>query len=111
MLKKILFQAHWLVGITAGVILGFVGTTGAILAFETPIQNWLNRDVRTVVQPETAALSLDALTEAIRKQAPGKRVASLQISSDPTAAVRVVFAPDATAGGAGRGPGRGETRY
>jgi sulfite reductase (NADPH) flavoprotein alpha-component len=42
-LKKILFQAHWLVGITAGVILAIVGATGAILAFETPIQNWLNR--------------------------------------------------------------------
>ena len=111
MLRKILFQAHWLVGITAGVILGVVGTTGAILAFETPIQNWLNRDVRTVVQPGTAALSLDALTEAVRKQAPGKRITSLQISADPTAAVRIVFAPDATANASGRGPQRGETRY
>jgi sulfite reductase (NADPH) flavoprotein alpha-component len=111
MFKKILFQAHWLVGITAGIILGIVGATGAILAFETPIQNWLNRDVRTVMQPGTAALSLDALTEAIRKQAPAKRIASLQMSADPTTAVRIVFAPDANAAGAGRGPGRGETRY
>lgn len=101
MLKKILFQAHWLVGITAGIILAIVGTTGAILAFETPIQNWLNRDVRTVVQPTTAALSLDALTAAIARQAPDKRMTSLQISADPAAAVRLVFA----------GPGRGETRY
>jgi sulfite reductase (NADPH) flavoprotein alpha-component len=101
MLKKILFQAHWLVGITAGVILAIVGATGAILAFETPIQNWLNRDVRTVMQPATAALSLDALTAAITRQAPDKRITSLQISADPTAAVRLVFA----------GPGRGETRY
>jgi sulfite reductase (NADPH) flavoprotein alpha-component len=101
MLKKILFQAHWLVGITAGVVLAIVGATGAILAFETPIQNWLNRDVRTVVQPGTAALSLDALTAAIAKQAPDKQITSLQVSADPTAAVRLVFA----------GSGRGETRY
>lgn len=101
MLKKILFQAHWLVGITAGVILAIVGTTGAILAFETPIQNWLNRDVRTVAQTGQPALSLNALSAAIAQQAPDKRITSLQVSSDPTAAVRLVFA----------GPGRGETRY
>jgi sulfite reductase (NADPH) flavoprotein alpha-component len=109
MFRKILFQAHWLVGITAGVILAIVGTTGAILAFETPIQNWLNRDVRTVAQPGTDALALDALTEAIRKQVPAKRIASLQISAEPAAAVRIVFAPEANT--PGRGSARGETRY
>lgn len=111
MLKKILFQAHWLVGITAGVILAIVGATGAILAFETPIQNWLNRDVRNVAQPGPSALPLDALTETIREQAPGKRIASLQVSADPTATVRIVFAPDANANASSRGPARGETRY
>ncbi|HVF17815.1 MAG TPA: PepSY-associated TM helix domain-containing protein [Steroidobacteraceae bacterium] len=116
MLKKILFQVHWFIGITAGLILAIVGSTGALLAFETPIQNWLNRDARTVVapSPESPMLSPTAMIRAIAEQAAGKRVTSLQFSGDPSMAVRVNFAPPAggasSAGSVGGRP-RGETRY
>lgn len=115
MLKKILFQAHWVIGITAGVVLAIVGLTGAILSFETPIQNWLNRDVRTVATSDAAVLSPAALIRAVGEQAPGKRVTSVQLVDDPTAAARIVFAPEgrgaSSPNGGGRGGARGETRY
>jgi sulfite reductase (NADPH) flavoprotein alpha-component len=117
MLRKIFFQVHWFIGITAGVILAIVGSTGALLAFETPIQNWLNRDVRTVVAPgaESPVLSPTAMIWAVAEQAPGKRVTSLQFSGDPSLAARVNFAPPAgeasSASSGGGGRPRGETRY
>jgi len=87
-MKKFWSQAHWLVGITAGVVLALVGATGAILSFEDEVQNWLNRDVRQVEVRDTAPLAPDALLARIREQRPDARVASLQFSSEPDAAVR-----------------------
>lgn len=119
MLKKILFQTHWLLGITAGVVLGIVGATGALLSFEGPIQAWLNREVRTVETRATPALPLDQLAAEARRQMPEHRLVSLALSASPTDSVRATFAPnappapDASAarGGGGRGAAPTQTRY
>lgn len=116
MLKKILFQTHWLLGITAGVVLGIVGATGALLSFEGPIQTWLNRDVRTVAAQSTPALPLDQLAAEARRQMPEHRLVSLALSSRPTDSVRATFAPNAPAAleANARGGARGaptQTRY
>lgn len=87
-MKKFWSQAHWLVGITAGVVLAIVGATGAILSFEDEIQDWLNRDVRRVEVRESAPLAPDALLTRIREQRPEARISSLQFSSERDAAVR-----------------------
>jgi len=115
MLKNVWFQAHWLIGITAGIILAIVGLTGGILSFETEIQAWLNRDVRKVEASAAGPLAPAALIDAVLARAPDKRVASLQLSGDPSASARVTFAPPGReanqGGGGGRGGARGETRY
>jgi sulfite reductase (NADPH) flavoprotein alpha-component len=48
MFKDVLFQVHWFVGITAGVVLAIVGLTGGMLAFEQEILRLTNRGVITV---------------------------------------------------------------
>lgn len=111
MLKNFWFQAHWLVGITAGVILAVVGVTGAVMSFETEIQKWLNRDVRSVAASDAAALTPAALVEAVRRQQPDKQVVGLQLSSNPRDSVRVTFGTPGESGGGGRGGPRGENRY
>jgi sulfite reductase (NADPH) flavoprotein alpha-component len=116
MFKNALFQIHWFVGITAGVVLGIVGLTGAMLSFEHQIVDWLNRDVRFVEARAQAPLPAPALLARIAAASPGKRITALSIENDPESAVRVTFAPERRAeggqGGAegGRGP-RGESRY
>lgn len=95
-MKKFWSQAHWLVGITAGVVLAVVGVTGGILSFEDEIQNWLNRDVRQVQVRDSAPLAPDALLARIREQRPDARVASLQFSSRPDAAVRASLGRQST---------------
>jgi sulfite reductase (NADPH) flavoprotein alpha-component len=113
MLKNVWFQAHWFVGITAGVVLGIVGLTGGILSFESEIQRALNSTMREVEPAASAPLAPASLVAALRKEYPDKRVTALTLSSDPTETVRITFAPDGKApapAAQGRGP-RGETRY
>lgn len=114
MLKNFWFQTHWLIGITAGVILAVVGLTGGILSFETEIQDWLNRDVRRVEAPAHTALSPADLLASVQSQLPGRAIQSIQVYSDPSSSARVTLAPAGGAGAperGGRGGARGETRY
>src|SRR5882724_3068212 len=48
MFKKIAFQLHWLMGITAGIVLAIVGVTGAALSFQDELLEALNRGVLTI---------------------------------------------------------------
>ncbi len=104
MFKWIWFQAHWLVGITAGVVLAVVGFTGGMLSFEDEILRAMNPGVLTVEARGTALLTPAELMAQMAKAEPEKRVQALTVHADPTRAARVSFAA------AGRGP-RGETRY
>ena len=42
-MRQVLFRVHWLIGITAGLVLLLVGGTGAILAVQPEVQDSLNR--------------------------------------------------------------------
>lgn len=103
MLRNILFQAHWLIGITAGTVLIVVGLTGAILSFEPELSRAMNPSVMSIT-PQGAALSPDALVERINAAAPEKRIASLTLASIPESSARVLFVPEPPAK-------RGESRY
>jgi len=110
-MKKFWFQTHWLLGITAGVVLAVVGATGAIQSFEHEILKAINPGVITVV-PRGVALSPEALVARIREQQPDAKLQSLALSTDPRQAAKVGFAPkpDAPKSGPGGRP-RGESRY
>ena len=109
-LRNVTFQLHWLLGVTAGIVLALVGVTGAMLSFEDEALAALNPGIITV-QPRGVALSPDALVSRIREQRPDDEVQSLARHADPTRAARVGFAPraDAQAGPGGRK--RGESLY
>lgn len=107
MAKWLWFQLHWLLGITAGIVLAVVGVTGGMLSFEDEILTALNPGVRTVAVQPGGPLEPSALLEKIRANAPGRTVTALTVSSDPEKSARVTLAP--LPGGAG-GP-RGESRY
>ena len=110
--RNVLFQVHWFLGITAGIVLALVGVTGGILSFEDELLKAWNPGVITVEPRARPSLAPAALVARIREQAPDDRVQSLSLSRDPEEAARVGFAPrkDARPGPGGRGP-RGETRY
>ena len=111
LLRNALFQIHWFIGITAGIVLALVGTTGALLAFEHEIQDWLNRSVRTVT-PSGTMLSAPELLTRIHEQFPQRRIQSLQLEpAEATHAGRVTFAPSASGLKPAQGRSRGEVRF
>jgi len=113
LLRKLLSQFHWLVGISAGVILALVGITGALLSFEGAIVDWLNRDSRQVEAPAgQKRLSPPELLARIVAAQPDKRVTALAVFDDPLKAARVSFAsPPRGRGAESGGGGRGEQRF
>ncbi|KAF1048433.1 MAG: Sulfite reductase [NADPH] flavoprotein alpha-component [Herbaspirillum frisingense] len=104
MFKKIWFQIHWFIGITAGTILMTIGVTGALLAFREEIMDALSPGVMHVQARQQQALTPQQLLEQIRAAEPERRVTSMSVTPQAGASVRVVFAPPP-------GVRRGEARY
>ncbi len=103
MLKWGLLQLHWLLGVTAGIILALVGVTGGILSFETELLRLLNPGVMTV-EADAPPLPVPDLLARVAEAAPDATVLTLTVSADPAEAAGVRFAaPDG-------GP-RGVQRY
>lgn len=110
-LRNALFQVHWFLGITAGIVLALVGVTGGMLSFEDELLEAWNPGVMTVEAHGRAPLSAEALVARVRQQRPEDRIQSLTLSHAPHDAARIGFAPrvDAEKGPGGRA--RGENAY
>lgn len=91
MFKKVLFNLHWLVGITVGIALAIMGITGAIMSFEGEILSVLNGRP-SHVSVTGPALNANEIIATVRAANPGKTVAALNIANDPEQAVKVEFA-------------------
>ncbi len=110
MFKNLIFQLHWLLGITAGVVLAVVGITGAMLSFEHDLLKAMNPGVMTVTA-QAQALTPAELLARIAVAEPEKTIQSLSLAGDPQESARVGFAPAADAKPGPGGRVRGETRY
>ena len=74
MLRKLWFQFHWLLGISAGVVLAVIGTTGAMLSFEEELLRAINPGVMTVAARAGARLTTHIKKTRIRYMAPSPRI-------------------------------------
>lgn len=101
MLRKVLFNIHWFIGITLGIVLAIMGLTGAMMSFEDEILSVLNGRPGHVAATGQA-LSPERILAKVRADHPDKAVANLVFSSDPEQAVKVEFVQ--TGGGMPGGP-------
>ncbi|MCX7034264.1 MAG: PepSY-associated TM helix domain-containing protein [Arenimonas sp.] len=111
MFKNAIFQIHWFLGITAGLVLAIVGVTGAMLSFEHDLLRAMNAGVMTVPVDGRTPLPPAELVARIASAEPGKQITSLTLPGAPGDSARVGFAPPP---GTPPGPGgrpRGENRY
>lgn len=104
MFKKIWFQLHWFIGITAGTVLMTIGVTGALLAFREEIMDLLSPGVMHVQVRQQATLTPQQVLEKLRQEEPQRRITTMTLSAEPGDSVRVVFAPPP-------GERRGQARY
>lgn len=103
MFKKTLFQLHWFFGISAGLVLAFMGITGAAVSFQDEILRALNPQVLMVPKQPEGVLPPAELVQQI-EAASGKTVAMLWVETDSGHAARAIFA-------APPGEKRGPMRY
>jgi sulfite reductase (NADPH) flavoprotein alpha-component len=102
--KKLWFQLHWFVGITAGTVLMVIGLSGAILAFREQILDALNPGVRNVAVQAAPVLSPQQFMLAAQQAKPHERVTSIILYDTPGSSARIGLAP-------APGERRGETVY
>ncbi len=81
MTRNILFQIHWFLGITAGLVLAVMGVTGAALSFEPEILAALNRDRPVAVS--TPRLSGPQLIAQIQRQRPDAKIGRITMANTP----------------------------
>jgi sulfite reductase (NADPH) flavoprotein alpha-component len=101
--RNVLFQIHWFLGITAGVVLAVVGLTGGLMSFERQIMDAISPSV-VHVEVSGTRLTPDAIAERFRAQRDGARVEQITLwpEADRSALIRVAPPP---------GERRGETVY
>ena len=83
MFKKILFQLHWLFGISAGLVLALMGITGAAYSFQDEILRALNPETLKVEVREQGVLPPAELVRRI-EAAEGKTVSGLWVLDPAT---------------------------
>lgn len=92
MLKWVIYRLHWLLGITAGVVLSLMGVTGAIMGFEDEIMTALSHGIVTVpVRSGQTALSPDTLLQRFVDQSPGSIPVKLTVFAEPGKSARLVY--------------------
>ena len=98
--KKLLFQLHWLLGISAGLVLALMGVTGAAYSFQDELLRLFNPEVLQVEVRDTGVLPPAELIPRIER-ASQQRVVGLTLELDSGHAARAHLAP---APGERRGP-------
>lgn len=89
MFKKVFFQIHWFLGITAGLILALMGITGAIYSYDQQILKWMNPDSYTVQAENRPKLSPNEIYQHFQQQDPELKINSITVASSPTAAANI----------------------
>ncbi|MFK3888044.1 PepSY domain-containing protein [Sphingomonas sp. NPDC079357] len=91
MLRSVLFQLHWFLGVTAGLVLAVMGVTGALMSFEPEVIAALNPGVVTIAPSPTPALPAPALIARFKAQLPDAKISRLVVERDPKRAAAVTF--------------------
>lgn len=86
------FQAHWLVGISVGVLLALMGLTGSMMAFQDPILEALNAEARKVeVKGERLPMPVILQHAETEAQRIGGRVRTVTVPQNADGAARVLL--------------------
>lgn len=92
MFRKILFQAHWFVGITIGTMLAFSGLTGGLMAFGPELTNFFSGAYEKVEVLPSGQLSATELYAKIKAARPDQSITKLTIYEEPGRVARVTYA-------------------
>jgi sulfite reductase (NADPH) flavoprotein alpha-component len=89
--RNLLFQIHWFLGITAGLVLAVMGVTGAAISFEHEILALANPGIVTLDPGHRAPLPAPTLVARITAERPDIRIGRLIVEHDPHQAAIVTY--------------------
>ena len=93
-LKRIWFQLHWFVGITAGTVLVLIGLSGAVYSFHEEVLDWLNPGTASVLHRDAPVLSPPALMQAVQATGEQRRIDRITVHAEPGRSAQLSFAPE-----------------
>lgn len=93
-IKAALLQVHSIAGLILALLLALIALTGAVMSFEDEIVEHLNGGIIQVAPRQAPPLMPDELVARLEAAQVAGKVASVTLSSDPSAAVRVRFGRD-----------------
>ncbi len=102
-MRNALFQIHWFLGITAGLVLAVVGVTGGLMSFERQIMEAISPEI-VRVEVRGDRLEPNQILAHLNAQRPNDRVEQLTFWPDAERSALVRFAPP-------EGQRRGDTVY
>lgn len=85
--KRIIFWAHLIAGVLAGVIIFTMSATGVLLTYERQMIDMAERSYFVEPAPDQAPLTLDQLSESVTQATGGKQGVSLVFSDTPKSPV------------------------
>ena len=88
-LRPFIFWPHLIAGVLAGVVILIMCVTGALLAYEKQIIEWLEPDITTANAAVTTPLSIRDVTARLLEQHPDVAVSGITVKSDPESALTV----------------------
>lgn len=96
--RQIIFWIHLSCGVIGGIVIAIMSFTGVLLAFDTEIIAWAERDIRQAQPPGAGAqpLTLDELISTVSESQPEFHPTSVTVLSDPNAAVVLSAGRDKT---------------
>ena len=92
MLRKVLFQCHWFVGITVGAILAFSGLTGGLMAFGPQLTDYFSGGYQSIDGHGAPPLGTGELYARVQAALPERTITELTTYADATRPARVRLA-------------------
>jgi len=89
---RLIFWLHLIAGILAGVVILSMAVTGLLIAYETQLMEWANRDLR-VTPPTVDAerLDIETLVARVRETKPDLNPSGITLKADPAAPVTLTM--------------------
>ncbi|GAB3678829.1 PepSY domain-containing protein [Salinisphaera aquimarina] len=95
---NVMFQLHWILGITAGAILVVVAVTGALMSFQQEILDWINADITAQIQQAGEPLPPPAIIQHYAAAHPEQTISSMFWRNDRPYPVVVGYRTPQTTG-------------
>jgi sulfite reductase (NADPH) flavoprotein alpha-component len=83
-MKNVLFQLHWFLGITAGTVLAIMGITGASMSFEDELVQWTTPATDTIAAQQRAGLAPLTMEQLVARLRPAPNAEVTRFNLDPS---------------------------